>query len=70
MTIQKMDIKSYELLLLNDFELKSCNGGGWLKYAWKAFQALEIADGINEAVNAIKDGFSDGYNGHGASGTW
>ena len=45
MTIQKMDIKSYELLLLNDFELKSCNGGGWLKYAWKAFQALEIADG-------------------------
>lgn len=74
MTTQTLDLKRYDLLHLNEFELQSFNGGHWLKHLWKAFQALEIADGINESINGAKDGFINGYyqgtRGHGASGSW
>ncbi len=74
MTNQALDLKNYELQVLSNSELNDLNGGHWIEYVWKAFQALTTADAVNDAVNGIKDGFNSGYNkgsrGHGASGTW
>jgi hypothetical protein len=71
---QTLELKNFKLVLLEYNEIETINGGHWIEYVWKAFQALTTADAIDDAVNGLKDGYNAGYNrgsnGHGASGTW
>lgn len=71
MNNQNLELKNYDLKVLSNLELIDLNGGHWIEYVWKAFDALTKADAINDAVNGLRDGFNSGYNkSHGVSGTW